>query len=278
MKKFTITLNLILIIANTAISQTKTSNIPNYKFETIEKIRLGLSKEKYLNEMKLLKIKNQVFSTNLFMSNKLSNENQQETNLINFYYTQTFNFDEFKVISKLIEHPTLIHSESIDNKHISSIILLLGHTGEAADIYKKDSIKSRVMYYRQDINQDLFFKIIDLYVQKYGQPEMLQDSTKQIKYYKLFKNNVLTENTKSYNNFILRWKTEFFNIEIFPGFNNNAFFIPNEWYSTSTNWESSNLDEKPLEYNQKKCFTFPFVKYELNEKALKMLVMNKLRI
>lgn len=278
MKKITFTLILILLILYTSMCQVKGSNIPNYKIETIDKIRLGLTKEQYLKELKLLNIKNQFFSTNWFSSNKLSNENQLETNFINFYYTQSFNFDEFDVISKLIEHPTLIHSESIDNKHISSIILLLGHTGKAVHLTKEDSLKGKILYFRQDINQELFFKIEDLYIYKYGQPEMLQDSTKQIKYYRLYNNNVLAENTQSYKNYILKWKTEFFNIEIFPGFNYNAFFIPNEWYSTSTNWGSSNLNDKPLEDNQKPCFTFPYIKYELNDKALKMLVINKLKI
>lgn len=278
MKKFTAIFLLITLTANIIVSQTKTSNIPNYKFETIEKIRLGLSKEKFISEMKLLRIKNQDFSTNLILSNPWLNEDQKEKNIINSYYTQKFNFDEFNIIPKLIEHPALIHTESIDNKTISSIILLLGHTGEAAGLTKEDSLKGKVLYFRQDINQDLFFKIVDLYVHKYGQPEMLKDSTKQIKYYKLYKKNVIPENTKSYNNFILKWKTEFFNIEIFPGFNNNAFFIPNEWYSTSSNWEYSNPGGEQLEHNQKQCFTFPFIKYELNEKALKMLVINKLKI
>ena len=278
MKKITAILLLITFTANIIVSQTKISNIPNYKFETIEKIRLGLSKEKFISEMKLLKIKNQDFSTNLIVSKSWLNEDQKEKNIISSYYTQKFNFDEFNIIPKLIEHPAIIHTESIDNKTISSIILLLGHTGEAAGLTKEDSLKGKILYFRQDINQDLFFKIVDLYTLKYGKPEMLQDSTKQIKYYKLYKKNVLTENTTSYNNYILKWKTEFFNIEIFPGYNNNAFFIPNEWYSTSTNWSFSNISQNPLEYNQKPCFTFPFVKYELNEKGLKLLGVNKLKI
>ena len=277
MKKITITLILILLTAKTALSQTKTSNIPNFKFETIDKIKLGLSKEKFLSEMKLLKISKQDYSSNLMLSKKLLNQNS-EYNVINFYYTQAFNFDEYKIIAKSIEHPTLIHTESIDNKNISSIILLLGHTGEAAGLTKQDSLKGKALYFKQDINQDLFFKIVDLYEHKYGRPEMVIDTTKQIKYYRLYNKNVLTENIESYNNYILKWKTEFLNIEIFPGFNYNAFFIPNEWYSTSTNWVYSNSDEKPLEDDQKPCFTFPYIKYELNEKALKMLVINKLKI
>ena len=278
MKNTTTILILILLMAKTAFSQTKTSNIQNFKFETIDKIKLGLSKENFLREIKLLKINNQDFSTNMIMRSASLDKNLEESNLINSYYTEAFNFDEYKVSSKFIEHPSLIYSESIDNKNITSLTLLLGHTAEAIVLNKDDSSNNKILYFKQDINQELFFKIVDLYVHKYGQPEMLKDSTKQIKYYRLYKNNVLTENTESYINYILKWKTEFLNIEIFPGFNYNAFFIPNEWYSASSNWIYSNLGEEPLEDNQKKCFTFPYVKYELNEKALKILVFNKLKI
>jgi hypothetical protein len=268
----------ILFVSNTLICQNIKSNFPNNKFVTIEDIKLGLSKLEYTSELKSLSIKNKNFSTNLFLRNNLIDENDKELNLINSYYTDAFNFDDYKVLSNQIEHPSLIHTESIDNKHISSIILLLGHTGKAVGLPKKDSLSSGVMYFRQDINQDLFFNIVDLYIHKYGEPEMVKDSTQHIKYYKLYMNNITNEKEDSYSNVILKWDTEFFKIEIFPGFNNNAFFIPNETYSTSTNWAFSNLDEKPLEYNQKPCFTFPYIKYQLNEKAIKMLITNKLKI
>jgi hypothetical protein len=270
MKHLNIILILITLIAKNAKSQTSTLNIPNYKLETIEKTKLGLSKEKFLSELKLLKIKNQDFSTNLIFD---------RSNVINFYYSQSFNFDEFKVKSKFIEHPSLIHSESIDNKTISSIILLLGHTGKAVDFNKEAALKENFLYFRQDINQDLFFKIVDLYILKYGEPEMIQDSTHRKKYYMLYKNKVIVENSESYKNYIMRWKTEFFNIEIFPGFDTKAFFSTTfQNYSTSSNWVSSNLREEPLEEHEKPCFTFPYVKYELNERALRLLAINKLKI
>lgn len=134
------------------------SNFPNNKFVTIEDIKLGLSKLEYTSELRSLSIKNKNFSTNLFLSNNLIDENDKELNLINSYYTDAFNFDDYKVLSNQIEHPSLIHTESIDNKHISSIIFLLGHTGNAVGLPKKDSLSSGVMYFRQDINQDLFLE------------------------------------------------------------------------------------------------------------------------
>lgn len=269
---------IVLFMSNFSICQNVKSTLPNYKFETIEKIRLGLSKDKFINELKSLKIKNNDFSTNLFLSKKLLNPNSKELNLINSYYSEVFNFDEYKVTSNDIEHPSLIHTESFDNKNISSIVLLLGHTGKALGLTKEDSLRGKVLYFKQDIDQDLFFKIVDLYVHKYGQPEMVKDSTQQVNYYKLYLKNIEVEKQDSYSNVILKWDTEYFIIEIFPGFNNNAYFIPNERYSASTSWCCSNSDEKPLEDYQKPCFTFPYIKYKLNEKALKTLIINKLKI
>jgi hypothetical protein len=273
-----ITFIIFLFVANFSISQKTNSTLPNYKFETIENIRLGLSKVKFINEMKTLKISNRDFSTNLFLSKKLFNPDSKELNLINSFYSNVFNFDEYKVLSNNIEHPALIHTESLDNNHITSLVLLLGHTGKAAGLAKEDSIRGKMLYFRQDIDQDLFFKIVDLYVRKYGQPEMFKDTTKHVKYYKIYEKNVVVEKQDSYNNYVIKWYTEYINIDIFVGFNNNAYFIPNKSYSASTNWSFSNLDDKPLEDYQKPCFTFPYIKYELNEKALKMLIINKLKL
>lgn len=265
-------------MSNSSICQKTNSTLPNYKFETVERIRLGLSKDKFINELKSMKINNKDFSTNLFMSKNNFETNTRELNIINSYYSDAFNFDEYKVLSNNIEHPSLIHTESVDNKNISSIILLLGHTGKAAGLTKVDSLRGKVLYFRQDIDEDLFFKIVDLYVHKYGQPEMIKDTTQQKKYYKLYMKNIITDKVDSYSNYTFTWNTEYFKIEIFPGFNHNAYFIPNKCYSASTNWAFSNLDEKPLEDDQKPCFTFPYIKYELNEKALKMLIIDKLKI
>ena len=273
-----ITFIIFLLVANSSICQKTNSTLPNYKFETIEKLRLGLYKDKFTNELKSLKIKSNDFSTKLFLSKKLFNPDSKDLNLINTFYSDAFNFDEYKVLSNNIEHPALIHTESLDNNHISSLILLLGHTGNAVGLTKDDSIRGKMLYFRQDIDQDLFFKIVDLYVRKYGRPEMYKDTIQHVKYYKIYEKNVVVEKQDSYNNYILKWYTEYINIDIFVGFNNNAYFIPNKSYSESTNWSYSNLDEKPLEDYQKPCFTFPYIKYELNEKALKMLIIDKLKL
>lgn len=272
MKKKSILLVILFLLANNVLCQTNLSRIPYFKLETIEKIRLGLTSEKFSNEMEQLKIKNENFSSNWFMNKKLAS-GKIDSYLINFFFTEVFNFDEFKILDKLIEHPALIHSESIDNKKISSIVLLLGHTGEAFNTIKDKPSKEKFRYFKQDLSQDLFFKIIDLYGQKYGKPKMLQDSTRQIKYYRLYENKILTENEESYTNYILKWETKYFYVEIFPGFNMNAFYIPNKTYSTSTNWVSSNNSGQPLQPNEKKCFTFPYIKYSLNKLGMKLLII-----
>lgn len=277
MKKNILLLVLIGILSNNIVI-AQNNLIPYAKFETIEKLRLGLTKDKFAIAAKALKIKNKWFSSNMLTDKFWQDKNKRESNLINFYYTDMFNYEDFKVDANLLEHPTLIYPQSIDDKTITSIILLLGHTGKALGSSEMDSLKGPEQYFRQDINEELFFKITDLYTLKYGPPALIQDSLEQKKYYRLYKNYVITENENSYKNYILKWSTDYFNIEIFPGFNLNAFYIPHEWYSASTNWVSSNLDSEPLKDNEKPCFTFSYIKYELNEKALKLLKINQLGI
>lgn len=247
-------------------------------FETIEKIKLGTPKRTFNSHLKQLGINKKTFSSNWLVERKYDEISKRESTLIELHYTNLFNFDEFNIRERQVEHPTLIYPLSIDNNNVTSIILLLGHTGEAESFKSEETKKVKYQYFRQDINQELFFKIIDLYTQKYGNPEMTKDTLRQIKYYRLFNNKIITEEAEFYQNYVLKWRTKYYDIEIFPGFNNNAFYITNVSYSTSTNWVSSNLSDKPLEPNEKPCFTFPNIKYTLNKAGLKLIVVNTLKI
>ncbi|WP_395767819.1 hypothetical protein [Aquirufa sp.] len=265
----------ILFININSKGQTNSINFPLTSLETIEKIHIGQSKNAFSNELKRLGIKRENFSSNWLMNKNLPN-GKIESYLINFHYTELFNFEEFKILNNVTEHPALIHSESIDNINISSIILLLGHTGESINMSPKKTSKNRIKYFKQDLNKELFYKIFNLYINKYGNPIMIQDSTIEINYYRLYKDQILKEKESSYKNYKAKWETKYFNIEIFPGFNYNAYYIPGKTYSTSSHWVSSNLSDQPLQPNEQMCFTFPYIKYSLNELGLRLFTIGKL--
>lgn len=246
-------------------------------FETFEKITLGVSKAEFEKNMGLLKIKKKKYFSQMIIG--LRSSETPENYIVNYYESKKFDFDEFKTIQEETNHPVLIYPESIDNQTITSITLLLGHTNRAHFFKKSDSINyNHVLQFRQDIDKELLFKIVDLYILKFGQPTWERDTTIDVQYYLLYKNYLKKEIQNPYNNYILSWDMNFFTIEIFPGLDLNAYYIPYQGYSNSTNWLRSNLSNEELEFNQKPCFTVPYIRYKLNNRGLKYLGLDKLSL
>ena len=80
-------------------------------------------------------------------------------------------------VSAVIENLTVNNNNTknlnVDNNTITSVTLLLGHTDKVGFVKKTDSANyNYIPQFRQDIDKDLFFKILDLYILKYGQPTM----------------------------------------------------------------------------------------------------------
>ena len=258
-------------------AHSQNQNIPNSNFETFEKIKLGASKNMFEINMSILKLKKQNFFSQMIIG--IGDTKTPEDYIVNFYTSYKFDFDEFKSSKQSLSHPVLIYPESIDNKTITSITLLLGHTNRSHFFNKADSVKyGQVLQFRQDIDKDLFFKIVDLYVLKYGQPTMDRDTTRDVQYSLLYYNYLKKETQNPYYNYILKWDLDFYSIEIFPGLDLNAYYIPNQGYSNSTNWLRSNLNDEPLEYNQKPCFSVPYIRYKLNNRGLKYFNINKISL
>lgn len=272
--KLFITLFLVTILSQ---GYSQNSNILNSSFETFEKIKLGVSKNVFEKNMNVLKLKKKKFFSQMIIG--LRSSEIPEDYIVDCFVSNKFDFDEFKLPEQSLSHPVLIYPESIDNKTITSITLLLGHTNRAHFFNKADSINyGYIPQFRQDIDKDLFFKIADLYVLKYGQPIMESDTTRDTQYYLLYYNYLKKETQNPYYNYFLKWELNFYTIEIFPGLDLNAYYIPYQGYSNSTNWLRSNLNNEPLEFNQKPCFTAPYIRYKLNNRGLKYLGVNKISL
>ena len=250
---------------------------PNSNFETFEKIKLGVSKNVFEKNMSILKLKKQKYFSQMIIG--IGDTKTTEDYIVNCYSSNKFDFDEYNSTKQSLSHPVLIYPESIDNNTITSVTLLLGHTDKVGFVKKTDSANyNYIPQFRQDIDKDLFFKILDLYILKYGQPTMDKDTTIDVQYYLLYYNYLKKLIQNPYYNYILKWDLDYFTIEIFLGLDLNAYYIPNQGYSNSTNWLRSNLNNKPLEFNQKPCFTVPYIRYKLNSRGLKYLGLNKISL
>lgn len=113
MKKTLLTLCIIVSIIKV---HSQNSILNNSKFETFEKIKLGNIKNEFEKSMPFLGIKKMKFFTNMIASKP--SEPNPEANIVELYYSNKFDFDEFKFSKNTISHPTLIYPESIDRKSV----------------------------------------------------------------------------------------------------------------------------------------------------------------
>lgn len=245
-------------------------NNNNEQLTIIDGVVLGQTKEQYSALLKEIKIPNRDFYTNfLVLREKDLNNN------INFHYTEFFNYDEFRSDDKLIEHFGVFVPEFINNKHLTALKIFLGHTGKVSFINPEIKKTDDAVFFRQDVVTDVLDKVINLYKLKYGSPKLV------IKRYGLVEGDYLYENNFKRISFdsneerFYSWETDYFTITLFYGFNLNAFY-KNGFYSTSTNWLYSNSSNEPLSASQKSCFSLPYIKYELNQKGLKRIGLNKM--
>ena len=269
MKKALAFLLIITLIQEKVFSQNK--KIDKSKFEVFENIKLGLAKKDFEINMKNNHINKSMFFTNMIVG--LVKDDQK--NIVDYYFSNKFDFDEYKNTKKKIGHPVLIYPESIDNERVTTITLLFGHTNFMSYFNNFDTSSYKgVLQFRQDINKELFNKIINLYGLKYGEP-IVNNSANDKEYYMLFKKYIRKDMQKDYYYQIAKWETELFTVEIFPGLDLNAYYNPIQGYSNSTNWLYSNLDKTPLEFHQMPCVSFPYVRYSLNKKGLNLLGITK---
>jgi hypothetical protein len=243
-----------------------TRSIPKEKLTIIDNMVLGSTKEDFNKQFEELKIPSKTI-----LSNWLSiSDKEFENNKITCHYTNFFNFDEFINKSQNLEHLGLFYPETFNNKNITSLTILLGHTGKAIT---NDSTQN-FQYFRQDVIKTLIEKIKNLYVLKYGKPEYLFDTLMENNYYLLKNNSISVNSIESPKHFTCIWKTDYFNVILFSGADFRAYYRKTNGYTTSSNYLYSNTSNNPLPFDAYECFSVPYIKYELNDRAIKELRLN----
>jgi hypothetical protein len=250
------------------------NKVPKDKLTIIDNLILGETKEEYQAQLKQLDIPNKNFYTQWL----LFKPDDTVINKINFYYTKQFNFSEFIDKANSIEHLGVFVPEFINNKNLSSLTILLGHTDEALATFDSIKVKGKYTQFRQDVSKEIINKIKDLYSIKYGKPEIQVDTTTYKEYYLLFENAIQKNSIQSVEHCTYIWETEYFRLTFFAGTNLNAYYIPGKGYSQSTNRLFTNLKSESLSGNQQPCYSVPYIKYELNSKALQKLNFKNLNL
>lgn len=250
------------------------NKVPKDKQTIIDNLILGETKEEYEEQLKQLNIPNKTFYTQWL----LFKPEDTLINRINFYYTKQFNFSEFINKAKSLEHFGVFVPEFINSKNLSALTILLGHTDKSLATFDSSKVEGKYIQLRQDVSKEIINKIKELYSIKYGKPEIQTDTTNYKEYYLLFENAIQKNSIQSVEHCTYIWETEYFKLTFFTGTNLNAYYIPGKGYSQSTNRLFTNLRSEPISGNQQPCYSVPYIRYELNHKALEKLNFKNLNL
>jgi len=251
------------------------NNIKPEEIIVIENIRLGDDFNSYKKQLDSLGIK----STRYYnvIAPRYENNSIGEENYFPAWYTNLFDFSDYRNTKSRINHPSIIVPLTYTGTDkVWGTIVLLGHTDKPWMIFVPDYLRDiyeRDSYFRQDINDHALNKILESYKEKYGVPTKI-DTTKYKELYMIQGNGVQSEYDDTYEGILYTWETKFITINFFTGIDLNAIYYKNTMtYSESTNRIRSNLGGSIVDYlkNEEKCKSYAYIKYQLNDKALEKM-------
>jgi hypothetical protein len=248
----------------------------------IENIRLGQEVNSFYKQLDSLGIKKILYYN--VIAPRYQNSSFSEDYYFPAYTSLLFDFSEFNNRNERLSHPSpLIPVTHQGTKKVIGTIVLLGHTNKPWLFFVPDHLKdiySRNDHFRQDINELAFSKILKSYENKYGKPDKVD--TSMFNEYFIIKGNSIDKGyDETKESITYHWKTKYIDIKLFKGFNLNAIYSHEfKRYKESTNLLYSNpsgSSANPLE-GQFECVSLPYIMYSLNEKAIKKLGIDKMKL
>lgn len=250
--------------------------IPKEKISVIDNFVLGQLSTNLSKQMDSLSIPHKKFCTKMQFSE--FNEMLDDKNFINMYYTNTFNLSNYR--SSLNENLGLLYPMTLTgSQNIIGMIVILGHTAEpwlfgSAKNFEK-SFSEKV--FRQDINAKLMADIKNLYISKYGQPTDTF-SMPSHGFYFILDNQIIQNGDPNREGLDIKWETECYTITFFTGLPsyNSTYSLPNRTYQDVIVLGGQNFIQQPdLSKNEVQDFSYSYILYQLNDKTIKKLKLDK---
>ena len=250
------------------------------KITAIDDIILGKDKKSFFKQYDSLNIPKTLF----FSWGALLTPSDIDKYTISFHYSERFNVIDFTSERKNTEkckHIGLLYPiNNTITDNIVGIEVLLCHTEPAWVLFNTGGTDyGSQKYISQDVSSDLIETIKRLYIERYGEP-ITKDSTNS-ENLSVIQGNGIYQFTDSYRKGICWvWKTEYLNITFFMGLKSNFVVFDREknyyddptivWGRPKPPYEIRKLQNN----NQEQCFSWASIRYELNEKAIKLLTKN----
>lgn len=255
------------------IGITSCTGIPKEKLTVIENIKLGGPSNAYRKQFDSLQIQNKRFITKtlLMKYDDLSDDN----NYYYAYYTDLFNFNEFQNPKESLEHLGLLIPITLrGTSNNFALLVLLCRTKDPWLAGELERFKNTVeeKFIRQEVNNEIIYKIKSMYISKYGEPKSV-DTSEYNSFYMIKGNSFSKEKANGIQAVTIKWETDYYDVTFFTGFDLNGIYNPEYGYRESTNGYRANIsdDRANPSKNELNCGAYAFIYYELNDKAMKEL-------
>ena len=252
------------------------NGIPKEKLTIIENITLGGTSTNYNKQFDSLQIPNKRFFNKILMMK--FNDLLDADNYYSSYYTNLFNFSEYRNAKNSVEHLGLITPVTLEGTNNNfALIVLLCHTVEPWLWADAERFKSSTneKYIRQEVNNAVIEKVKKMFIDKYGEPKNVDTSAFNTVY--VIDGTSISKKSDNSNPAVTyTWDTEYFTVKFFSGMDLNGIYSSENGYVESTNRFVGNIgDERadPLK-NQMHCKSLAYIYYELNHKAMQELKLD----
>jgi hypothetical protein len=251
------------------------NNIPKEKLTIIDNFVLGQSSISLSKQMDSLSIQVKRFGTKMIFEQ--INDIFDEKNFISMYHTRAFNLSNYR--SSENENLGLLYPVTLTGtQNVMGMIVILGHTstpmflGSAAS--RENTLDEK--FFSQDINVKLINDIKSLYTSKYGQPTDTFSMASH-RFYLIKGNQIFENGHPDREGLDIKWESEYYTINFFTG-------LPS--YDSKYNFLQKSYEDIfyiggprfPMEFdpikNEVQCNTYAYIKYELNDKAIKKLKLD----
>ena len=277
MKKRIVTLIVFFYVILTSCNNTTPKDLT-----IIDGIRLGTSREELDRQYDSLKIEQKVFySKVMYLGSK------DRLHKIGVHVTDLFNLSEFR--SQYVQHYGLYYSSILEGtKNIVRMNVLLAHSSSAFVYYidgayhiTKDPIteKTNISGISQDISSIQIDEITNMLLSKYGKPiDTLKSDL--IPFYVIEDNQLGTYNSDSTNiGDVLVWKTKFLDIKFFKGILSPKSTYDIKKHSYLTYLDGGNpFRTINFDIGERPCRSFSYISYKLNDWAIKILELDKVKL
>jgi|ERR1035437_3103559 hypothetical protein len=253
------------------------NNIPKEKLTVIDNFVLGQSANNISKQMDSLSIQQKRFCTKVSLND--FKEILDDNNFIRMYYTNTFNLSKYR--NSFNENVGLLYPITLTGtQNIIGMIVILGHTalpnffGDTKNY--ESSFKEKLIW--QDINLNLIEDIKNLYISKYGQPTDTFSMASH-KVYFIKGNQIVLNGDPDRKGLDIKWETEYYTVTFFTGLESyESYYDPNGYADVTMSFGTLGpIPVDPLK-NEVKCQSYCYIEYQLNNKAIKELKLDKINL